>query len=497
MPIPINLFRGWPNPSLHPRSALTAATTAILSNPLLSTPALNYGPDEGDPSLRTEIARWLSDFYVPPSPVTASRICVTGGASQNLACLLQVFSDPLYTKNVWMVAPTYYLACRIFDDAGFAGRLRGVREDEEGLDVGDLEKGLEGCEERARAEREREGERNRNRSGNRGEENFEPRRTFKPSRPWRKLYKHIVYTTPTFSNPSTKVMSLRRREELVRLARKYEALIISDDVYDHLQWPASPSSPQTEYPDKAVVPRVVDIDRFLDGGPLDEFGNAVSNGSFSKLIGAGCRVGWAEGTEKLVYGLSQVGSSRSGGCPSQFTSTFIRELLTTNALQTHIRTVLQPAYSNRYHALTGAVRKHLVPLGVSLTNDPVNTKMSADADSNANTISTCAGSKSGIAGGYFLWLRLPPGLRASDLAKKAQAEENLMIAGGNLFKVVREDYDDGEDDDGREKGAEDFEGFIRLCFAWEEDGRFDEGVERLARLIRRELRTGATHELYS
>lgn len=75
-----------------------------------------------------------------------------------------------------MVAPTYYLACRIFDDAGFAGRLRGVREDGEGLDVGDLEKGLEGCEERARAEREREGEgeRNRNRSGNRGEENFEP-----------------------------------------------------------------------------------------------------------------------------------------------------------------------------------------------------------------------------------------------------------------------------------------------------------------------------------
>ncbi|OAX80469.1 hypothetical protein ACJ72_05197 [Emergomyces africanus] len=444
--MPINLFRGWPNPSLHPVPALNSATKAILSNPLLSTPALNYGPDEGDPNLRIEIARWLSDFYAPPSPVPASRICITGGASQNLACLLQVFSDPLYTKNVWMVAPTYYLACRIFDDAGFAGRLKGVREDEEGLDVGDLERSLAAIEQRTRAAEEggRDGEPNQNR----GQVNFQPKRTFKPSRPWRKLYKHIIYTTPTFSNPSTKVMSLRRREELVRLARKYDALIISDDVYDHLQWHVSASAFHgAEYPDKAVVPRIIDIDRFLDGGPSDEFGNSVSNGSFSKLIGAGCRVGWAEGTEKLVYGLSQVGSSRSGGCPSQFTSTFIRELLATNALQTHIRTVLQPAYSKRYYALTAAVRKHLVPLGISLTNNPANPKPSANVNSNnGNTINTCTGgSDSGIAGGYFIWLRLPPSLRASDLAKKAQEEEDLMIAGGNLFKVSQEDYDDSDD----------------------------------------------------
>ncbi|EEQ89739.1 aminotransferase [Blastomyces dermatitidis ER-3] len=482
--MPINLFRGWPNPSLHPIPALTAATSAVLSSPLLSTPALNYGPDEGDPGLRDEIARWLSNFYSPPSPVAPSRICITGGASQNLACLLQVFSDPLYTKNVWMVAPTYYLACRIFDDAGFAGKLRGVREDEEGLDIGGLERGLEASEERARAELKREGDRNRNS----GAEDFELRRAFKPSRPWRKLYKHIIYTTPTFSNPSTRIMSLRRREELVRLARKYDALIISDDVYDHLQWPASPSTcPIPEYPGEATVPRIVDVDRFLDGGPLGEFGNAVSNGSFSKLIGAGCRVGWAEGTEKFVHGLSQAGSSRSGGCPSQFTSTFVRELLASNSLQTHIRTVLQPAYSKRFHSLTAAVRKHLFPLGVSLPNDPASIS-STETDPNANTISTCStGSQSGIAGGYFLWLRLPPGLRASNLAKKAQEEEDLMIAGGNLFKVVREDYGHGNDDC-VEKNPEDFEGFVRLCFAWEEDGKFDEGVQRLARLIRREMR---------
>lgn len=103
-------------------------------------------------------------------------------------------------------------------------------------------------------------------------------------------------------------MSLRRRQELVRLAREYDALIITDDVYDFLQWPSSLSS-QTMSLEKATMPRIVDIDRYLDGGTerqgANGFGNAVSNGSFSKIFGPGVRTGWAESTTKLAYGLSQ------------------------------------------------------------------------------------------------------------------------------------------------------------------------------------------------
>lgn len=87
------------------------------------------------------------------------------------------------------------------------------------------------------------------------------------------------------------------------MARKYDALIVTDDVYDFLQWPLAPC--KKEYPTKAYVPRIVDIDRFLDGGPIHEFGNAVSNGSFSKIVGPGCRTGWTESTPKFSYGLSQ------------------------------------------------------------------------------------------------------------------------------------------------------------------------------------------------
>jgi hypothetical protein len=101
--------------------------------------------------LRESISKWLHQFYsstlssIPELKrkgddiPDAERICITGGASQNLACVLQVFTDPVYTR-VWMVAPCYFLACRIFEDAGL--RTRAVGEGEEGVDLVGLERRL-------------------------------------------------------------------------------------------------------------------------------------------------------------------------------------------------------------------------------------------------------------------------------------------------------------------------------------------------------------------
>lgn len=104
-------------------------------------------------------------------------------------------------------------------------------------------------------------------------------------------------------------MSLARRQQLVSVAREYDALVLTDDVYDQLQWSASSTAKKTAL-EKAVLPRIVDVDRWFQGGSerpaADGFGNAVSNGSFSKIVGPGCRTGWAEGTEKFTYALSQV-----------------------------------------------------------------------------------------------------------------------------------------------------------------------------------------------
>ena len=150
----IDLLKGWPNPALLPAAQIRNASALALSDADVSTPGLLYGPDPGYEPLRENIAHWLTQFYhssEPSSQIRAERICITGGASQNLACILQVFSDPLFTRNVWMMSPTYYLACRIFEDNGFHGRLKSIPEDEEGIDIAYLRKALHQSEMKAQA----------------------------------------------------------------------------------------------------------------------------------------------------------------------------------------------------------------------------------------------------------------------------------------------------------------------------------------------------------
>ncbi|KAL8731245.1 MAG: hypothetical protein Q9181_004359 [Wetmoreana brouardii] len=248
-------------------------------------------------------------------------------------------------------------------------------------------------------------------------------------------------------------MTLQRRKQLVKAARDYDALIITDDVYDQLQWPAQASSfsPGLQH---AVLPRVVDIDRELEGGAqrpgADGFGNAVSNGSFSKIAAPGTRCGWAEGTEKFTYALSQSGSSASGGAPSQMTSTFMAYLLETGELENHIYTTLQPSYARRYYSMIAAIEHHLVPLGVRLPQ-----------------------SDRAVVGGYFIWFALPEPLLADDVARRANDEENVIIGQGSIFAVAGDERN------------KDLERQVRVCFSWEEEENLSEGIERLAAVISR------------
>ncbi|MCJ1413022.1 hypothetical protein MMC19_007123 [Ptychographa xylographoides] len=147
----INLLKGWPNPALLPKAQIKAAAAKVLSDSDASTEGLLYGPLPGIDSLRTRVAAYLTRFYKPEQPIGPERICISGGASQNLACIIQVFSDPIYTRNVWMVSPTYFLACRVFEDSGFQGKLRAVPEDEEGIDIDFLRRRLQQSEKEAAA----------------------------------------------------------------------------------------------------------------------------------------------------------------------------------------------------------------------------------------------------------------------------------------------------------------------------------------------------------
>lgn len=58
----------------------------------------------------------------------------------------------MYTRNIWIVAPSYMLAFRIFDDSGFSKKLRSVPEDEEGIDIEILRREIRKSEQRAAKE---------------------------------------------------------------------------------------------------------------------------------------------------------------------------------------------------------------------------------------------------------------------------------------------------------------------------------------------------------
>lgn len=249
-------------------------------------------------------------------------------------------------------------------------------------------------------------------------------------------------------------MSLRRRKELVDLARTYNALIITDDVYDFLGWPTNDqASPTSEL--KALLPRLSDIDRALPPytSDLKHFGNTLSNGSFSKIVGPGVRTGWADSTAALSYGLSQCGSSRSGGCGSQLVATFISQILENGSLQKHIAATLIPGYQRRWTTMINAIERVLVPLDVKVSRSSLQEK--------------------DVFGGYFIWLHLPDGVTAKATAAVAKEEENLIVSEGELFEV--------HGDESAVKLGQ----WLRVCFAWEELETLEEGIDRLGRVVKK------------
>ncbi|KAF4121454.1 Aspartate/methionine/tyrosine aminotransferase [Geosmithia morbida] len=434
----INLQLGWPSPRLFSSESLLHGAQEVLTSETETCAALVYGPHIGHPPLRRSIAGWLSSVY--SRPVNFDRLCITNGASGNLSNVLQKFTDPLYTRRIFMVEPTYFLACPIFEDNGFQGKLRGVPEqDDGGLDIEFLRRELAVAEDAA-CEAARYG----------GIADAPARKVGKA---YSKIYKYIIYVVPTFSNPGGNCMSVQKRKDLVCLARDYDALIVSDDVYDFLSWPER--SEETDQM-SSVPPRLVDIDRGLDG--YGKWGNTLSNGSFSKIIGPGVRVGWADCAPALAVELAEIGSSSSGGAPSHLTSTFVDKMLRRGGLQSHIQNVLVPTYRARYCTLNAAVAELLTPLGVRVES-------SSFRDGAAR-----------VAGGFFSYLRLPDGMpQAKDVAAYCLTEYNLRIAFGSMFAVTGD-----ETSMQRAAATGGFSACIRLCWAWHEEDEIREGIDRLA-----------------
>jgi DNA-binding transcriptional MocR family regulator len=285
---------------------------------------------QGLPQLRQMIASYYTDSGVRTQP---EQILVTTGAQQAislLATLLVQRGDTVIVEN-----PTFFGAIDTFRAAG--ARLAAVPVGASGLDFHRLEELLSA-------------------------------RTAQ-----------FVYLMPSFHNPTGNTLSDMQRREIVRLAQKFNMLLIEDLTLANNALEREPPAPLAAYaPD----------------------GDVITIGSMSKIFWAGLRVGWIRGSVTLIERLARLKAITDLG------SSLITQLLATQLLP-HLEQVKRL----RRQELTP--RRDLL-LGVLHSKAPTWNWQRPQ-------------------GGLFVWAQLPAG-DARDLAQEA-LRSGVIVTPGTILSV--------------------------------------------------------------
>ncbi len=196
----------------------------------------------------------------------------------------------------------------------------------------------------------------------------------------------LVYTIPTFQNPTGVCMSITKRKRIVQLARKYGFLIIEDDPYRELRY-AGRELPSIK--------------------SFDKTGNVILLGSFSKILSPALRVGWMvadRGLLKLVNNLR----SASDFQPSNVILQMIDQFMEENDLRKHIDH-LRKIYGERNQAMQGALKRYL-PHGCTFSKPE---------------------------GGFFIWVTLPRGVSAKKILQDGCSI--TYIESSQLYETTRQE----------------------------------------------------------
>jgi len=323
----ISLGVGIPDPDHYPSRKLKEILDKIVKEkPRI---ILQLSPSEGCYPLRAALADWIPH---DDKPIDPNEIFITNGAVQALYIVSQALLAP--GETVVVESPTSMNSLKTFRAA--RAKIIDIPVDQQGMRVDILD-------------------------------NLLSRQKIK-----------LIYTIPTFQNPSGSVLSLERRVKLLDLARKYQVPIIEEDPYSMLYFDQVPPSSL-----KA----------------MDTYESVIHIGTFSKILFQGLRVGWVVAPKPVIKQL----------LPIKFlidlhTSTLeqyvFSEFINQGLLDKHVQK-MRKVYARKKELMISALYK-CCPDDLKW-NEPV--------------------------GGICLWCQLQGGLRTADLLREAIYEKVFFIEG--------------------------------------------------------------------
>lgn len=329
----ISFAGGLPAPELFDNAGLRAAFAHALADERAGR-SLQYSTSEGDPRLRAWIAARLSVRGLATDP---GQVLVTSGSQQALTLAASVLVEP--GDAVLVEEPSYLAALQCFGLAG--ARLVGVPCDSAGL----LPDALP---ELIRRERPK-----------------------------------LLYTIPTFQNPTGRTLDRERRQAIADCAQHHGLWIVEDDPYGELRYrgeamPAIASLPGAE-------------DRTL----------ALS--TLSKIAAPGLRLGWVRAPRELLAQLT-IAKQAADLHSSTVDQAAAAQWLAGVDLDAHLAH-LRGVYGERRDTLLEGLEQTL-PEG--------------------STWST-------PHGGMFVWVRLPDGHDAEALLAAALQRDVAFVPGYPFF----------------------------------------------------------------
>jgi len=229
----------------------------------------------------------------------------------------------------------------------------------------------------------------------------------------------FIYIIPDFQNPAGITMSEKRRLEIITLAHKYDVLIVEDSPYRELRFEGEHQ--RTMY-------------------KLDNTGQVILLGTFSKIFCPGFRIGWVVGHPDILDKIV-VAKQATDLCTPPFTQRIAARYMEKGFLTPKIKQIAE-MYKEKRNVMLQAMEEFM-PDSLTWTKPE---------------------------GGLFLMVKGPESLDTSKLLLDCIKEANVAYVAGDSF------FCNG-------KG----QNTMRINFSYETLEKNREGVKRLAEFYKKHI----------